>query len=76
MDDDAWPKMVKFHKVGGRQLRGQPRKRLYDVINEDMKILKLSNEDANNRAEWIRAIKPKKKIQHDGVLPAHVDPGR
>ena len=76
MDDDAWPKMVKFHNVDGRQPRGRPRKRLYDVINEDMKILKLSNEDANNRAEWRRAIKPNKKIQHDGVLPAHVDPGR
>ena len=76
MDDDAWPKMVKFHNVDGRQPRGRPRKRLNDVINEDMKILKLSNADANNRAEWRRAIKPKKKIQHDGVLPAHVDLGR
>ena len=51
MDDDAWPKMVKFQNLDGTYPRGRPRKRLYDVINEDIKILNLSNEEANNRAE-------------------------
>ena len=36
MDDDARPKMVKFHNSDGRQTKGRPRKRLYNVINELM----------------------------------------
>ena len=43
------------------------------MIRADMKSLNLSNEDANNRAVLRRAIKPKKLMQHPGVLPAHVD---
>ena len=76
MDDNAWPKKATMHYVDGRQPRGRPRKRLCDAIRVDMKSLNLSNEDANNMAVWRRAIKPKKMIQHAGVLPAHVDSGR
>ena len=76
MDDDAWPKKATMHHIDGSQPRGRPRKRLYDVINTDMKSLNLSSDNAYNRAEWRSAIKPKKKIQHVGVLPAYVDNGR
>ena len=75
-DDDTWPKKATMHYVGGRQPRGRPHKRLFDVIRADMKSLNLSNEDTNNRAVWRRAIKPKTLIQHAGILPAHVDSGR
>lgn len=40
------------------------------MIHVDMKSLNLSNEDANNRAVWKRAIKLKKLIQDVGILPA------
>ena len=43
-----------MHYVHGRQPRGQPRKRLCDVICVYMKSLNLSNEDTNNRAESSR----------------------
>ena len=76
MDDDAWPKKTTMHYVDGRRPRGRPRKRLCDVVRADMKSLNLINEDANNRAVWRRAIKPKTLIQHADVLPAHVDSGR
>ena len=76
MDDDAWLKKVSMHYVDGRQPRGRPRKRLCDVIRVNMKSLYLSNEDTNNRAKWSRTIKPKKLVQHAGLLPVHVDSGR
>ena len=80
MDDDAWPKKATVHYTDGRQLRGRPRKRLCDMIRADMKSLNLSNEDANSRTVWRRAIKPKNLIQHEGVLPPppppHADFGR
>ena len=76
MDDDAWPKKAAMHYVDDRQPRGpQQPKRLCDMIHADMKLLNLSNEDASNRAVWRRAIKPKKVIQHAGVLLVHVDSG-
>ena len=65
-----------MHYIDGRQPRGRPRKRLCDLICADVKSLNLSNEDANNKAVCRRAIKPKKSMQHAGVLPAHVDFGR
>ena len=43
------------------------------MICVEMKSLNLSNQDAKNRAVWSRAIKPKKLIQDEGFLPAHVD---
>ena len=46
------------------------------MVRLEMKLLNLSNDDANNRAAWSRAIKPKKLIQHAGVLPAYMDSGR
>ena len=46
------------------------------MICVDMKLLNLSNEDTNNRTVWSNAIKPKKLIQHAGILPTHVDSGR
>ena len=76
MVEDAWPKKATMHYVDGRQPRGRPRKRLCDVIRADMKSSNLSNEDANNRAVWRKAMKPKESIQHAGVLPAHVDSRR
>ena len=76
MDDDTWPKKATLHYIDARQSRGRPCKRLCDVIRVDMKSLNLSNEDANNRAVWSRAIKPKKLIQYAGVLLANVDSGR
>ena len=75
MDDDIWPKKATMHYIDGKQPRGRPRKRFCDVIRADMKSLNLSNEDANNRAVWRRAIKPKKSIKHADGLPAHVDSG-
>ena len=72
MDDDAWPEKTTMHYVDGRQPRGQPCKRFCDKICVDMNLLNLSNEDANNRAVWTRAIMLKKSIQHAGTLPAHV----
>ena len=60
MDDDAWHKKATMYYVDGRQPRGQPHKRVYDVILVDMKLLNLSNEDTYSRAVWSRAIKPKK----------------
>ena len=60
IDDDAWPKKATMHYVDGRQPKGQPRKRLCDVICVDMKSLNLSNEDPNKRTVWSRAIKRKK----------------
>ena len=75
-NDDAWPKKATMHYVDGRQPRGRPCKRFCDVVCADMKSLNLSNEDANNRAVWRRAIKQKKSIQYAGILPAHVDSGR
>ena len=65
-----------MHYIDGIQSRSRPHNRLCDVIRADIKLLNLSNEDANDRAVWRRAIKPKKSIQHAGVLPAHVDSGR
>ena len=76
MDDDVWPKMATMFHVEGSQPKGRPRKRLTDVLKADMRALNLSNEDANNRGKWRKAVKPVPKIQHVGVLPAHVDPGR
>ena len=75
MNEDAWPKMAAMDYIDGRQPRGQPHKRLCDVICADMKLLNLSNEDANSRAVWRKAINPEKLIQHAGVLLAHVDSG-
>ena len=78
MDHDAWPKKATMYYVDGRQpidLQRCKHKRLCDVMCADMKSLNLSNKDANNRAVWTRAIKPKKLIQHAGVLPVHVDSG-
>ena len=43
-------------------------KRFCDVIRMDMKSLNLSNENANNKAVWSRAIMSKKLIKHVGVL--------
>ena len=76
MDDDTWSKKATMHYEDGRQPRGRARKRLCDVIRVDMKSLNLNNEDANNRAVWRRAIKPKKSIRRADVLPTHVDSGR
>ena len=76
MDEISWAKKATMHYVNGRQPRDWLRKRLCDAICADTKSLNLSNEDANNRAAWRRAIKPKKMIQHADVLRAHVDSGR
>ena len=76
MGNGAWSKKATMYYEGGRQPRSRPRKRLYVVILADIKSLNLSNEDSNNRAVWRKAIKPKKLIQHAGVLPTHVDSGR
>ena len=76
MNDDAWPKKATMHYADSRQPRDRPRKRNCDVIRADMKSLNLNNEDANNGAVWRKATKPKKSIQHTGVLPAHADSGR
>ena len=73
--DDAWPKKATMHYVDGRQPRGLSHKKLCGVIRVDMKLLNLIKEDANSRAVWSRAIKPK-SIQRAGVLHAHVDSGR
>ena len=75
MNEDGWPKMAAMNYIDGRQPRGQPHKRLCDVICADMKLLNLSNEDANSRAVWRKAINLEKLIQHVGVLLAHVDSG-
>ena len=76
MDDDAWHKKATKYYVDGRKPRGRPCMRFCNVIRADTKLLNLSNEDANNRAVWRRAIKPKNSIQHAGVLPAYVDSER
>ena len=76
MDEIAWPKKATMHYEDGREPRGRPRKRLCDAIYADTKSLNLSNVDPNNRAVWRRAIKPKKSVQHAGVLRTHVDSGR
>ena len=73
MDVDAWPKKAAMHYFDGRQPKAQPHKKLCDVIHVDIKSINVSNEDANNRAVWSRAIKLKRLMQHAGVLPAHVD---
>ena len=56
MDDDVWPK-----KLPCIMLMADNQKvdyvRAFDVIRVDMKSLNLSNDDANNRAVWRRAIK-------------------
>ena len=74
-------KRATLHEINVKQPRGRPSKRLSDVIAADMKELKLSEQDADNRADWRRFIKPgekakktRKKIQHNrGVLPTSVD---
>ena len=76
MGDNASTKKDTMHYVDGRQPTGWPRKMLCNAIRADMKSLNISNEDANNKALWGRAIKPEKLTQHAGVLPAHVSSGR
>ena len=75
MDDDTCPKKATIQFVDGTKPRGQPRKRLCDVICADKKSLNLRNEDINNRALWRSAVKPKMLIQRADILPAQVDSG-
>ena len=69
MDVNTWPKKIVAHEVQGLRPKGRPKRKLSEVIAADMRKLGLCNEDADDRSNWRKAIKPR-KTQHDGVIPA------
>ena len=54
-DEDYVGKRVQKIKVGKRK-RGRPKRRWEDCIREDMKVLGLREEDANDRTSWRKKI--------------------
>jgi polyphosphate kinase 2 (PPK2 family) len=44
-------------EVYGRRSRGRQKKRWEDVIQQDLKLLKLKKEDTGNRDKWSRRIR-------------------
>lgn len=41
----------------GRSRRGRPKRRLMDVVMEDMRVVGVEEEDAEDRAKWRRMIR-------------------
>ena len=51
-EDDNCIKRIMNAEVYGRRSRGRQKKRWRDMIQEDLKTLKLKKEDAANRDKW------------------------
>ena len=51
------PNAVKQMSVVGKAPRGRPRKRWIDCVSTDMRVLRLENEDAQDRVEWRSAVR-------------------
>ena len=49
-------RMLKMESPGGRQ-RERPKRRFMDGVREDMQIVCVTEEDANNRERWRRIIR-------------------
>ena len=43
-------------ELPGRRPRGRPKKRFMDVVKEDMKVVGVRKEDAEDRVRWRRII--------------------
>ncbi|EYC05373.1 hypothetical protein Y032_0082g1543 [Ancylostoma ceylanicum] len=52
-DDNSVTKSAMNITVEGRRPRGRPKTRWLDRIEEDMRLLKLTDEDAFNRGKWL-----------------------
>ena len=55
--NDMWPNAVRQMDVAGRASRGRPRKRWSDCVSADMSLLRLKQEDAQDRVKWRTAIR-------------------
>jgi hypothetical protein len=56
-EEDSCLKRIMKAEVYGRRSRGRQKKRWEDAIREDMKQLKLKNEDTKDRGKWKRRIR-------------------
>ena len=56
-EEDSCLKRIMKADVYGRRSRGRQKKRWEDAIREDMKHLKLKNEDTKDRGKWKRRIR-------------------
>ena len=41
----------------GRRTRGRPKRRFMDVVKEDMKLVGVTEEEAQNRVRWRQMIR-------------------
>ena len=57
-NESLWTKKIMTLQIDGPTPRGRPKLRWNDVVNADMKKLRLKPSMANNRTLWRDAIKP------------------
>ena len=68
--NDVWPNAVRQMDVDGRAPRGRPRKRWSDCVSADMSLLRLKQEDAQDRVKWRTAIR--QSGNDEGVQPSRL----
>ena len=56
-EDDDKAKKIMVAEVVGQRSRGRPRKRWFDTVQRDLKMLRLTDEDAGNRTRWKKRIR-------------------
>ena len=68
--NDVWPNAVRQMDVDGRAPRGRPRKRWSDCVSADMSLLRLKQEDTQDRVKWRTAIR--QSGNDEGVQPSRL----
>jgi hypothetical protein len=56
-EDSVWVKAGQWVEVNGKRGRGRDRKTWTECVEEDMKMLGLRAEDAQERLRWRKAIR-------------------
>ena len=56
-DDDYIGRRMIDMELPGKRKRGRPKRRYMDMVNEDMRALGLTRDDAGNRELWRKAVR-------------------
>lgn len=55
-NDDEWLKRCTKIEVAGKRPRGRPSRTWRDVVNDDLRNMRLKREEVGDREKWRRAI--------------------
>ena len=55
---DSWPSNILQYEIDAKYPRGRPKQRWSDVIENDLKYLKIDENMVNDRTAWKKIIKP------------------